>query len=442
MQRVTVILGTLAILTAQIGYSQATYSVIYSFGKLPDGARPHASVVIGAQGALFGTTYEGGMYGYGTVFELSNPTGTTWTETVLHNFDDSDGRFPRANLVFGSGGVLYGTTEGGGSGAGTIFQLAPPASPGGDWTQSVLYSFDSNPKSQLHNPYGGVLIGTDGTLYTTTAGGGIIPYGTVFALVPPATQGGAWAGFVVYAFGQNLGSAGSLPLAGLVSEGRSLYGTNFDQGDGLCDEFGCGAVYELTPPAALGGAWTETTLHAFTGPPNDGGEPEAALTVGAGGVLYGTTLPGGPGLPCLYGNLPGCGTIFQLTPPSTPGGTWTESVIYGFTAVKGDGAFPVSSVTVSKNGKIYGTTQYGGSATSGSPCSYSGITGCGTLFELTPPAAPGGPWTETILHSFTGQSGDGSLPVAGLVISSTGVLYGTTSEGGAYNKGTVFAIEP
>jgi uncharacterized repeat protein (TIGR03803 family) len=61
---------------------------------------------------------------------------------------------------------------------------------------------------------------------------------------------------------------------------------------------------------------------------------------------------------------------------------------------------------------------------------------------LTPPTAPGGAWTETILHDFTGQNGDGGLPVASLALSSTGVLYGTTSAGGAAGKGTVFAVKP
>ena len=98
----------------------------------------------------------------------------------------------------------------------------------------------------------------------------------------------------------------------------------------------------------------------------------------------------------------------------------------------GDGSFPVASVVIGKNGVLYGTTQYGGSA------------GLGTVFELTPPTTPGGRWTEAVLHSFSGQNGDGSMPVAGLALSATGfgLLYGTTSEGGASGQGTVFVIKP
>lgn len=116
-------------------------------------------------------------------------------------------------------------------------------------------------------------------------------------------------------------------------------------------------------------------------------------------------------------------------------------MLYSFTGLNGDGAFPKASVVVGKNGELYGTTEYGGSATSGTPCDFSGASGCGTVFELTPPTAPGAVWTERVLHTFTGKNSDGALPTASLTLSSTGVLYGTTSAGGA-GQGTVFAIKP
>ncbi|MGA2742384.1 MAG: choice-of-anchor tandem repeat GloVer-containing protein [Bryobacteraceae bacterium] len=93
---------------------------------------------------------------------------------------------------------------------------------------------------------------------------------------------------------------------------------------------------------------------------------------------------------------------------------------------------------------IYGTTEYGGSAASDSACpgSYYVYPGCGIVFQLTPPSTSGGAWTETVLHSFSGKNGDGAIPVAGLVLSSGGVLYGTTSAGGTAGKGTAFALQP
>jgi hypothetical protein len=114
-------------------------------------------------------------------------------------------------------------------------------------------------------------------------------------------------------------------------------------------------------------------------------------------------------------------------------------VLYSFTGINGDGAEPAASVVVGKNGALYGTTERGGSTTA-CPVSYDFIAGCGTVFKLTPPAAPGGAWTETVLHDFTDANGDGSMPVAGLALSSTGVLYGTTSAGGTAGKGTIFAV--
>jgi hypothetical protein len=165
--------------------------------------------------------------------------------------------------------------------------------------------------------------------------------------------------------------------------------------------------------------------------------------VGPGGVLYGTTQSGGTGFcPTADGLGSPCGTVFQLTPPAASGGTWTYSVIYNFAGTNGDGEAPAAGVAVGKNGALYGTTQFGGSATSACPPSYSVLPGCGTLYELTPPAAAGGAWTEKVLHSFSDADGDGSMPLAALAMSSTGVLYGTTSAGGTAGKGTVFALVP
>jgi len=436
------LLAALAILMPSSSTAQATsYHVLYSFKGNPDGAEPEAGLVIDKDGALYGTTFAGGTSKLGTVFELTPTTAVPWEETVLHNFGGADGEYPASALVFGSTGALYGATGGGGGGAGAIFELAPPSTTRGAWTETVLYAFGGG---QNVYPNGGVLIGPGGTLYTTTRGsavGGIGPnLGLVIALAPPATPGGEWTEDQLYTFGY---PQGELPLAGVVAKGGSLFGTTWYAGDVNCGLGGCGTVYELAAPATVGGAWTETTIHTFTGRPGDGGGSAATLTVGPGGVLYGTTAYGGSGA-CTTGNsgLEGCGTIFQLTPPAEPGGAWTDSVLYSFTGINGDGSYPVASVVVGKNGALYGTTQYGGNVTSVCPSSYYVLGGCGIVFELTPPTAPGGAWTETILHDFTGQNGDGALPVASLALSSTGVLYGTTSAGGAAGKGTVFAVKP
>ncbi len=260
----------LAVLVARVGAAQ-TYETIYSFKGSPDGSDPMGGLVIAASGALFGTTFAGGTSGQGTVYELTYAKGTGWKGTVLHNFSGSpDGANPESTPAFGSTGALYGTTRVGG-GEGAIFEMAPPTTAGGAWTEMVLCSFSLNPNGQNAVPNGTVLIDKGGTLYTTTQGApsnGGNPLGFVIALVPPATQGGAWTEYELYGFGLDSGEG---PRAGVVSVGGSLFGTTY---------FG-DTIHELTPPTTQGGAWTETTIHTFSGPPGDGRVSLAPLTVGS-----------------------------------------------------------------------------------------------------------------------------------------------------------------
>jgi hypothetical protein len=460
LQSQATVLVALALLTARGGAAQGpAFATLYSFKGGSDGASPNG-VTLSKNGALYGTTYTGGTntcgvnvaYLCGTVFELARATGGGWTKTVLHSFNGADGAVPSPNpvgapgprLAFGSNGALYGTTEAGGSNdsrgngiiGGTVFELVPPATAGGVWTETVLYSF-SGSLNAPHTPLGGVLIGPSGAAYGTTfssqyIGGGadFEAGGTVFALKPPSSPGGSWTERTLFNLWPD-GAAGINPTAGLVSAGGSFYGTTpISDGGG-----GCGSVYEVSPPTASGGAWTGTAIYEFEA----GGScnSDAPVTVGPGGVLYGTTYNGGSGTVCITG----CGTVFQLTPPAVAGGAWTEAVIYSFTGTNGDGASPAAGVTLGKNGVLYGSTTYGGSATAGCHNPFTGANGCGTVFELTPPATPGGAWTETILHTFTGPNGDGSLP-GPLTVSRVGVLYGPTLTGGTAGKGTIFAIQP
>ena len=418
----------------------ARYQTLYSFQGSPGGADPRAAVIIGKNGALYGTTYEGGASKAGTAFVLAKPTGEPWKESVLYSFG-SDGGYPQAPLVFGGTGALYGTLfQGGGDySAGVIFELTPPSTAGSAWTQTTLYTASSS--SPI--PNGPLLFGPGGTIYTTIQGLPAIGPGQVIALLP-TTPGGAWTESMLYGFPGAPG--GAAPMAGVVSEGGSLFGTTFTGGQEGCYEACGGTVFELTPPTASGGAWTETTLHSFGVVSGDGFEPKAPLTIGPGGTLYGTTYWGGSNQ-CLNpfdGPSGGCGTVFQLTPPASLGGTWGYSVIYNFTGADGDGALPTAGVIMGKSGALYGTTSAAGSAASASACpaSYDVFGGCGIVFELAPPTTPGGAWTETVLHSFSGQDGDGAIPLGSLTLSSSGELYGTTSAGGTAGKGTVFSLVP
>ena len=381
----------------------------------------------------------------GTVFELAPITGSSWTKTVLHNFHGADGAAPGASLVLGAKGVLYGTTLNGGSNdptgggfGGTVFEMAPPSTAGGTWTEVVRYSLSNSSTTPPNTATGALLIGSSGALFGTAFNyrytpGASVGVGAVYMITPSAIPGASWTERTLFDF-YPFTALGIGPESGVISIGGSLYGTNSYTSYVSLDTYaGCGVVFELSPPAAAGGAWAGKVVHSFEG--DDGCQPFAPLTVGPG-VIYGTTFSGGVG-PCGLSGSGGCGTVFQLTPPALPGGAWTETVIYNFTGLNDDGASPAAGLVLGKDGVLYGTTSVGGGA---STCAYKGVQGCGAVFELMPPATLGGSWTETILHGFSGPDGDGTP--GPMTLSRDGVLYGTTSGGGTAGAGTVFAVVP
>jgi uncharacterized repeat protein (TIGR03803 family) len=190
-----------------------------------DGVNPQAGLIIDDAGNLYGTTYRGGIYNSGTAFELSPQQGGGWTEKVLHSFGHgSDGITPDANLTIDAAGNLYGTTYNGGiHGRGTVFELTPRE--GGGWTETVLHSFGNG--SDGANPYAGLIIDANGNLYGTTLAGGIHTAGTAFELSP--RQGGGWTETILHSFGN--GTDGNSPYAGLIFDASgNLYGTTLEGG--------------------------------------------------------------------------------------------------------------------------------------------------------------------------------------------------------------------
>ncbi|MGB8888000.1 MAG: choice-of-anchor tandem repeat GloVer-containing protein [Candidatus Korobacteraceae bacterium] len=322
-----------------------TETVLHSFENGTDGADPLAGLIFDAAGNLYGTTWLGGLHGFGTVFELS-PHGGSWTETVLHSFGSgTDGTQPLVSLIFDAAGNLYGTTyEGGIHGAGTVFELSPGQ--GGGWTEKVLHSFGSGTDG-AYPLYGVSLTGSAGNLYGTTYEGGIHGLGTVFELSP--SGGGNWTEKVLHSFGS--GADGASPYAELIFDtSGNLYGTTFAGGI-----HSSGTVFELSPS---GGDWTEKVLHSF-GNGTDGTEPFASL-IDAAGNIYGTTIGGG---------LHGAGTAFELSPRDD--GSWTETELHSFSDGS-DGGYPYAGLIFDRAGNLYGTTWQGG------------IHGAGTAFEITP----------------------------------------------------------
>ncbi len=393
----------ITILFATSTWAAAEDTVLHSFNNNgADGIVPDGGVIFDAAGNLYGTTWAGGTYRVGTVYELTPAAGGGWTEQVLHNFGNgTDGAFSAAGLIFDTAGNLYGTTAGGGTySKGTVFELTPTA--GGGWTEKVLYSFNGN-GSDGFAPYSGLVFDAAGNLYGTAYYGGAYSSGTVFELTPQA--GGTWTEQVLHSFGN--GTDASLPFAGLTFDtAGNLYGTTEVGGaSGGCTAYGCGTVFELTP--AAGGTWTEKVVYSFANNGTDGTVPKAGVIFDAAGNLYGTTTQGGT-----Y-NL---GALFELTPAG--GGTWTEQVLHSF-GNGTDGANLYARLIFDTAGNLYGTTYQGGS--------YGG----GTVFRFN---AQG----EVLLQSFSGT--DGAGPVAGLVLDVAGNLYGTTSSGGASDEGAVFEV--
>jgi len=350
-----------------------------------------------------------------TLLFAGTPLTAAQTETTIHAF--KGGSDPLGGLVADANGALYGTTYYGGEfGQGSVYEMVPPSTQGGAWTVTTIYSFSKTKLTDGGHPSGSLLLNLQNHKIRGTARlGGSGTYGVVYELSPPIQAGGPWTEAVLYTFTGGLD--GGTPVAGVISDTKGvLYGTAASGG-----QYNGGVVFRLSPPKP-GGIWTEKVLHSFKGG-TDGSLPLAGLIFDNLGALYGTTWAGGQrsGGSC-------CGMVFQLKPPLSGTGPWTENVLHRFTGAS-DSAAPSAGLIFDSNGALYGTT-----------AGY-GPNDHGNIFQLSPPSSGTGPWTETILHTFTGGS-DGAQPEASLIFDSTGALYGTTHFGGSMGVGTAFKLSP
>lgn len=342
-------------------------TVLYSFSGGSDGGVPAAGLIRDASGNLFGTTQFGGIsggcsgFGCGVVFELS-PSGSGWTETVIHSFTgDADGAYPVAGLIFDAAGNLYGTASAGGNsingcvyqrinGCGVIFEL----SPGSSWTETVIHTFIDG--SDGAAPLAGLTLDSAGNLYGTAAFAGTAGKGVAFGI--KKGTGGMWRLGVIHAF--TGGKDGGDPKTGLTFDSAgNLYGTAAIDGA----DFG-GVVFELAPGS--GGAWKFGLLHSFTGG-HDGNQPLGNLLLDTAGNVYGTTEEGGKLIDCFDA---GCGVVFKLSPRI--GGGFIETVLHTFMSNGTDGTNPFGGLVFDSAGNLYGTTNAGGT------------NSAGTVFEITP----------------------------------------------------------
>src|SRR5580704_9140786 len=274
------VLGMVAVAAMAVSgaWAASNGKIVYSFTGSGDGGDPAASLAFDATGNGYGTTVNGGAFGFGTVFELERLAGGKFQQTVLYSFTGgSDGKNPYGGVTFDGSGNLYGTTVSGGGGGvcsgdgcGVVFKLTEN---GGSWSESVLYNFTGG--NDGSGPGGRVVFDGAGNLYGTTPDGGKFGVGVVYELLP---QGSTWTQTVIHAFtGGDDGATGSLGV--LLLANGNFYGIS--EGGGA---HGAGTVFQLSPIA--GGKWKFTTLYGFTGMP-DAGYPYGGLITDGKNNLYG-----------------------------------------------------------------------------------------------------------------------------------------------------------
>ena len=309
-----------------------TETTLYSFDISTDGCGPSFAPVTGPSGEIYGVTSGGGAYNSGAVYELQPPAspGEAWTERVLYSLGAPAGNigFEDGPLLPGPDGSFFLLTTGGVHGYGGLLHLLPPASPGGDWTGNLVYSFpEYTLADSLVSGPNGVFYGT--TLYGATPGGG------VFQLTPPSAPGEAWTYTALY----NLPIERGVTLNSLtVDTDGTIYGTaygfsNYGTGPGF--------VFSLTPPAAAGGNWAFTLLKNF-----GGYHPDQTLIIHDGN-LYGAIASNHDG------------GVFELQPPAAPGGEWAFTFLHSFTGTQATSgtSYTGGAFVMDPKGTIYGATQ-------------------------------------------------------------------------------------
>ena len=338
------------------------FATLYDFNGQPDGGMPLARVIVGPDGALYGTTSQGGSgsclgeHGCGTVFKLQPPPSfcaefsCPWRVTVLYDFSSrADGFYPSGELAFDHAGNIYGTTANGGGnlncsddGCGTIFKLTPNGN--GTWTKSTLYAFGGG-MNDGDSPRTGVVLDQAGNLYGTTAEGGIQNSGTVFELTP---SGSGWTLTLLHRLD---GTGDGVEPGQLIFDASGNLWGNATEG-----QSGYGAIFELTPQQ--GGGWNFSVQYDFTFAQ---GFPPNAINMDAAGNIYGTTTNGGN---------EDLGVLYSLTPS---GSGWNFNTLYSFYIDnQSQGYDPYGRVVLDQQGNFYGENAVGAAPP------------YGTVWEFTP----------------------------------------------------------
>jgi uncharacterized repeat protein (TIGR03803 family) len=393
-----------------------TQTALYNFapnaaGDYRKGAGPQDELIEAPDGSFFTTTQQGGdssacptssfPHGCGTVVQLKGTSIKVIASFPAPAAGGVDGYSPVGGLVQGPDGALYGTTTGGPTAAnfGTVFKLVEQSN--GSWVQKTLHVFTGGNECVAPidgaTPLGRLTFGSDGLLYGTTETGGCIlesgdnPYNNQGTIFRLNTDGGSYK--VLWMFNGFFDTAdGEGPQAGLtLGPGGLFYGTTHF--GGLADT---GTVFKFNPVGAH-----LTVIHSFSGVSPDGGDPLGALTLGSDGLLWSTTYAAtNGGDPTFYG------TVFKISPTSPYAIT-----SYDFAGLS-DGYYsmPKAGVIQASDGNFYGTT--------GSGAFYS-ITESGVFSEL-------GVYPTTLA-----TTGPIAIPLQG----SSGDIYTSTSDGGPTSFG-------
>jgi uncharacterized repeat protein (TIGR03803 family) len=431
------------------GHATLTQTVLYTFcpaAACGTGSAPQAPLLqVGT--VLYGTTTTGGHNGGGTAFQYDLSTSTLkviyqFCSVTVMGHSCLDGYFPNTRLIADTSGNLYGTTQyGGAANGGLVFKLTKPTG-SGSWGHTELYEFCStqlagglcvdgkNPATGL--TYLGQAAGAayDGSslLYgATLAGGGPTSSsqgdGTIYAL----ESGTIWSQKVIHTFCSACSATCTTCSDGVSVFGQmvmdannTLWGTTLTGGSGAN-----GVAWQLTPGTdPWGDPWSETLLYNFcwggASKCLDGSAPTGAMLDGSGNI-FGTTQQGGNGVAAA-----GNGILFELAAGSscTEGGVATflcETVEHNFCHTTcSDGSVPNGDLVMSTTGKIFGTAQQGGA------------NGGGVAFRQNGA-------TNVTIYTFCSVTGctDGDAPGAGLILDSSGDLFGTTAQGGNSNNGGV-----
>lgn len=349
-------------------------TVLYNFTGGHDGGSPMSNLLFDNAGNLYGTAEVGGLYGYGTVYELSPNGGGAWNYAVLYNFTGgSDGGYPTSNLIIDNVGNLYGTAGAGPTGDGVVFELSPT---GTNWTETVLYNTGGAYliKDSAGNFYGTSAAGifelsfSEGiwqqqVIYKGGAFGGLVMDGSgnIFFVGPAGRRSGGeavelspngnggWDSTVIHTFPRDVpghGADGTL----VVDKAGNVYGFT-DAGDPRGQETSSATVYRLQKSKS--GKWSLNNLYILKGVV---GAPFRGITLDSAGDIYVV----GVGT-----NSDGYGAIFELQAPS-----YTEGPVWNFNGT--NGIQPYTELVVDSAGNLYGTTNSGGSP------------GGGVVFEITP----------------------------------------------------------